>query len=237
MRYRRQPSSGFTIIEVMVAIMILAVSVVSIFGAQFAAVATTEFSRGVTHAINLAECKMNEIELQILTEDGFQLGDLEQSGECCEAMSDAELDDFSCEWEIKAVELPSFTDMLMGGDGGLGLMTDLDLGATPDDSTADDMGGDIMGVFESLAPMLSDMMSEGIRRVTVTVRWKQGKREPHFTLSQHVVHPTEGSLGLLNAAMSAAAGRGDDLSDPAASLPTGIPNPFGMAADRLGGRK
>ena len=41
-------STGFTIIEVMVSIMILAVSVVSIFGAQFATVATVGFvSAGV----------------------------------------------------------------------------------------------------------------------------------------------------------------------------------------------
>lgn len=230
---------GFTIMEVMVAIMILAVSVISIFGAQFAAVATTEFSRGITHAINLAECKMNEIELEVLTEDGFQLGNQQESGECCEAMEDAKLEDYSCEWEIKAVELPSFTDMLMGGDGGLGLMGDLDLGSTPDDSNEDDMGGDILSVVESFAPMLSDMLSEGIRRVTVTVKWKQGKREPHFTLSQYIVHPTEGSLGLLNAAMQAADESSTDPSDPSAStsqgLPTGIPNLPGLGG--LGGAR
>lgn len=227
---------GFTIMEVMVAIMILAVSVVSIFGAQFAAVATTEFSRGITHAINLAECKMNEIELKILTEDGFQLGNQQESGECCEAMDDAKLDDFSCEWEIKVVELPSFTDMLMGGDGGLGLMTDLDLGSTPDDSTQDDNEGDILSVVESFAPMLSEMLSEGIRRVTVTVRWKQGKREPHFTLSQYIVHPTEGSLGLLNAAMQAADELGTDSNNSSSStsqqLPTGIANLPGIGSLR-----
>jgi hypothetical protein len=93
-----------------------------------------------------------------------------------------------------------------------------------------------------LAPMLSDMLSEGIRRVTVTVRWKQGKREPHFTLSQFVVHPTGGSLGLLNAAMTAAdeAGDGDESSGtgnnslksgqsglPNLNLPSQIGNPFG----------
>ena len=53
---------GFTIIEVMVSIMILAVSVVSIFGAQFATVATVGFSRYTTQAMELARCRMSEIE-------------------------------------------------------------------------------------------------------------------------------------------------------------------------------
>lgn len=215
MSTRRQDAAGFTIMEVMVAIMILAVSVVSIFAAQFAAVATTEFSRGITHAVNLAECKMNEIELQILTEDGFQLGEVTEHGECCEAAEDADLDDFTCEWEIVPVELPSFVDMLSEGDGGLGLFGDLDLGASPDDSNEADEGMDLFSSLESFAPMLSDMLAEGIRRVTVTVHWKQGNREPHFTLSQFIVHPTEGSLGLLNAAMTAGEEEGE--ADPSQS--------------------
>jgi prepilin-type N-terminal cleavage/methylation domain-containing protein len=225
---RGHRENGFTIMEVMVAIMILAVSVVSIFGAQFAAVATTEFSRGITHAINLADCKMSEIELKILTEDGFQLGEVSEHGECCEAMSDAEIDEFSCEWEIKPVELPDLSQALAGGaDGGLGLLGDLDLGASPDDMPEEPGGMDLMGSIESIAPMLSEMLSEGIRRVTVTVRWKQGNREPEFVLSQFIVHPTEGSLDLLNTVMTAteaASGEDDETSE---TIPSETSNPLG----------
>jgi len=197
-------SRGFTIMEVMVAIMILAVSVVSIFGAQFAAVATTQFSKNITQAINLAECRMNEIELEVLTEDGFKLGDVESSGDCCEAMDDENVGDYECSWEIKVVELPDLSQVLLDGeDGGTGLLGGLDLGTSSLNETSknEDMG--FMGAVEAFAPMLSDILSEGVRRVTVTVRWKQGNREPEYTLSQFIVHPTEGSLGLLNAAMTA----------------------------------
>jgi hypothetical protein len=191
--------------EVMVAIMILAVSVVSIFGAQFTAVAATEFSKNITQAINLGECKMNEIELEILTEDGFKLGNVESSGDCCEAMDDERIDgEFECSWEIKVVELPDLSQALLGGaDGGGGLLGGFDLGTSSLDQNEAAEDGDFMGVIESFAPMLSDILSEGIRRVTVTVKWKQGNREPEYTLSQFVVHPTEGTLGLLNEAMTA----------------------------------
>ena len=204
---RAAQNRGFTIMEVMVAIMILAVSVVSIFGAQFTAVASTEYSKHITQAINLAECRMSEIELEVLTDDGFKLGNVESSGDCCEAMDDEDIGDYECSWEIKVVEVPDLTEMLMGGgeDAGEGLLggMGMDLGTSSlnETSPTDDMG--FLGALESFAPMLSDILSEGIRRVTVTVHWKQGEREPEYTLSQFIVHPTEGSLGLLNQAMTA----------------------------------
>ena len=217
---RAAQNTGFTIMEVMVAIMILAVSVVSIFGAQFTAVASTEYSKHITQAINLAECRMSEIELEVLTDDGFKLGNVESSGDCCEAMDDEDIGDYECSWEIKVVEIPDLTEMLMGGgaDAGEGLLggmgMDLETSSLNESNPADDMG--FLGALESFAPMLSDILSEGIRRVTVTVHWKQGEREPEYTLSQFIVHPTEGSLGLLNAAMTA-----EDALDGEAAIDEG----------------
>lgn len=212
----RPENHGFTIMEVMVAIMILAVSVVSIFGAQFTAVATTEFSKNITHAVNLAECRMNEIELEVLTEDGFKLGDVESSGDCCEAMENERIGDYECFWEIKAVDIPDLSQAFFsdGADAGTGLFgggMDLGTSSLSESSKTDDQS--FMGKLESFAPMLSGILSEGIRRVTVTVRWKQGKREPEYTLSQFIVHPTEGTLGLLNAAMIAEDAIGDTTDE------------------------
>jgi hypothetical protein len=188
--------------EVLVAIMILAVAVVSIFGAQFAAIATSEYSRNMTYALTLAECRMSEIELTVLTEDGFQLGEIEASGDCCEALEDEKIGDYTCSWEIQPVELPDIEDLLTAGgeDGGMGLLGDLDLGA---DAEQEAEGLDIFGAISSFLPLLSDMLSEGIRRVTVTVKWQQGAKEREFSLSQHIVHPTQGSLALMNAAIVA----------------------------------
>ncbi len=197
---RGRPEQGFTIMEVMVAMMILAVSVVSIFGAQFTAVASTEYSKHITQAMALAECRMSEISLEVLTEDGFQLGSVEESGDCCEAMKDEDIGDYSCAWEIKPVELPDIEALLTQGDadGGMGVFGDLGLGEAAEDEAE---GSDIFGLLSSFMPLLSDMLSEGIRRVTVTVEWHQGARTPKFVLSQHIVHPTEGSLGLMNQAL------------------------------------
>ncbi|MCP4599951.1 MAG: prepilin-type N-terminal cleavage/methylation domain-containing protein [Proteobacteria bacterium] len=188
---------GFTIMEVMVSVMILAISVVSIFGAQFAAVATTTFSRYTTHAIQLARCRMSEIELEILVENGFEEADVVSSGDCCEMLeSDSDVGDFTCNWEIKTIELPDISTLMASGgpDGGGSMLEDLGLGGGGDDSME---GFGVMGMASAFAPMLSEMLNQAIRRVTVTVEWEQGAKKREFVLSQYLTHPTQGPLQLM----------------------------------------
>ena len=160
---RPNTSRGFTIMEVMVAIMILAVSVVSIFGAQFAAVATTEYSKHITQAINLAECRMNEIELEVLTDDGFKLGNVESSGECCESMEDEKIGDYECSWEIKVVEIPDlgFAAWVEGerrGRRGEGVARSLDAGHPTEVRSARVLRGRQRGTFEVGGRELGDAL-------------------------------------------------------------------------------
>jgi prepilin-type N-terminal cleavage/methylation domain-containing protein len=224
---RKTPAvSGFTIMEVMVAIMILAISVVSIFGAQFAAVATTEFSRNTTQAIQLARCKMSEIELEILVENGFEESDVTSSGECCEmASGEPGADDFTCTWEIKTVELPDLTTMMTGGgpDGGVGFFDDMGMGGS-----GDEFG--MMGMLSSFVPMLSEMLKQAIRRVTVTVEWEQRSRTKQFQIAQYLTHPTQGPLALMQSA--AAAGEvAEELEEEATDMPS-VVTPAGPGGTR-----
>ncbi len=197
MSCRSRGQGGFTIMEVMVAVLILAVSIVSIFGAQFAAIATVDYARFTTHATQLARCKMNEIELEFLTEGGFEVDDVLDSGDCCEFLdSEDDVADFQCNWEIKSIEMPDITEMLSGGADG-GLLDDFDLGETT--GMDDEMGEGMMAAF---GPMISEMLKQAIRRVTVTVSWEQGSKKREYRLSQYVVHPTQGPLELMHEASS-----------------------------------
>lgn len=231
---RADTSTGFTIMEVMVSIMILSISVVSIFGAQFAAIATTEYSRNLTHALNLAKCRMSEIELTVMKENGFQVADTIESGDCCEFIEDETPKHFTCEWEVKQIELPDVETLLGGGgaDGGLGLMDDLDLGGSPADDDADEM--DFLGAMSSFMPLISDMLSEGIRRATVRVKWTQGSREKQFVLSQFLVHPSQGSQDLFNTALLTATDEAaEDAEDAEAA---GATTPASGGAPERGGQ-
>lgn len=195
-------AAGFTIVEVMVAIMILAVALVSIFGAQFSAIATSNFARHSTMAAQLARCRMSEIELGIQVENGFQEADVTENGPCCEFLEDEEsTKEFTCSWSIEAVELPDMTSMLTGGGdgtdpdadgvGGAGLLGDFKVGETQEG------GGDMAGgILESFGPMLSDMLKQAIRRVTVQVEWQQGSITRKYEIRQYLTHPSQGPLEL-----------------------------------------
>jgi prepilin-type N-terminal cleavage/methylation domain-containing protein len=199
MRRHDASAPGFTVIEVMVAILILAVSVTAIFGAQYAAVVSVEYSRGITSAVQLARCKMSEIELEFLTEGGFEEGDATGSGECCEA-AEGEDKEFSCRWEIKRIELPDPSQMMSAG----GLGDDLTGGDAASGMFGGGMGmgmGMEAGLISSLAPMITGMLEEAIRRVTVTVEWRQGSRERRLEVVQYVTHPTQGPLELMQQSM------------------------------------
>ena len=112
-------SRGFTLVEVLVAVLILAFSVVSAFGAQSGAVATRNYIEDISVALQLARCKMNEIELTVRDEGGFQELDVDEEGPCCEI---SDRTDFSCNWKLERVELP---EMTTGGDlEGLDMVND-----------------------------------------------------------------------------------------------------------------
>lgn len=196
-RQGKRGATGFTIMEVMVAVLILAISLVSIFGAQFSAVATVEYSRNVTHAIQLARCKMSEVELEIQMNGGFEEGDINDSGDCCEFIEGENGPaDYTCRWEIKTIELPDVSQMMMG-DGDAGVLDDMGGGMLGDmmGGGGDDMADMGMGLAETILPMVTEVLQQAIRRVTVTVEWKEGHREENLEIVQYITHPTQGPLG------------------------------------------
>jgi prepilin-type N-terminal cleavage/methylation domain-containing protein len=200
---------GFTIIEVMVAMLIFAISIVSIFGAQFAAVSTAEFARRTGMASELVRCRMSELELEFATNGGFEEGDVTQSGPCCEMLDgDANADDYTCTWEIKTIQLPDINQMLAGGtDGGPGggMFGDMlglgGMGEGDDDDQSGTSGagaGGAMGMVSAFLPTVTGMLQQAIRRVTVTAEWEIASGDKRdLSIVQYVVHPTQGPLQLL----------------------------------------
>jgi prepilin-type N-terminal cleavage/methylation domain-containing protein len=218
MRGARTAQRGFTIMEIMVAVLILSVSIVSIFGAQFGAVSTVEFARGSTMAVQLARCRMSEVELKVQTEGGFVEGDVSENGDCCEMLAgEPDVAPFTCRTELKTVELPDISTMLSGGAdgglldsvlggmtggmGGMGGMSGMG-GMTGGTAGASDglSGGGGSDLIASFAPMITDLLKQAMRRATVVVEWKQGARDREVTITQYLVHPTQGPLQLLQGA-------------------------------------
>lgn len=181
---------GFTLLEVMVAVAILALSLTAIFSSEAGAAKMAHKSRKMGIACLLVRCKMGEIEEQIASEGLPAIFD-SGSDDCCE---DAEVDGFSCRWEINPIVLP---DTMFGGDED----QPYDEEPEQEESTSPGMGdidpmemlgggamdGVAMMAMELAYPVLKPSFEAQIRRATVTVTWKEGSREHGFDVTQYLV--------------------------------------------------
>ena len=102
--------SGFTLLEVVVAIGILAISLVAIFEMQGGNIETAMRTRDITVATLLARSKMIDIERELF-EEGF--GDFEES--MSGTFEEEGWPEFSWEAEITKVEMP-IPDSFPGAD-------------------------------------------------------------------------------------------------------------------------
>ena len=79
----RPASLGFTLIEVMIAVVILAVGLSSLFTSEAGAVRIAQRARNTTVATLLARCKMAEIEERI-GKEGWPGEQIDGRDECCD---------------------------------------------------------------------------------------------------------------------------------------------------------
>lgn len=196
----RSRIAAFTLLEVMVAVGILAIGLTAIFSSEGQAIKVAHRARQLNVATLLTRCKMEELEEQVLR-DGMPAVDDHGRDGCCE---DAEVDGFSCEWNIERVVLPEEGDEAYaeegegegGGPGGLldGVVGDEGSQTAALDgmlSGAGGMGG-VGDAFTEMAigiafPVLKPAIEEQVRRATVTITWSEGSREHSFDVVQYLV--------------------------------------------------
>jgi len=191
---------AFTLLEVMVAVAILALSLTAIFSSEAGAIKMAHRSRKMGQAALLVRCKMGEIEEQVASQGLPALFDSD-SDACCEG---AEIDGFSCDWEIEPVVLPD--NMFAPEDEGAGsgaqdpmAKVGSALGLSPDDKGSPTemdpsqmLSGGGMDGIASMAlsytyPVLKPSFEAQIRRATVTVHWKEGSIDHQFDVTQYLV--------------------------------------------------
>ena len=227
---RRQRSSGFTLLEVLVAIAILGLGLTVILSSQVGLFSSAQRAQKLSLATGLARCHMNEVELDLM-DKGFPLLEQNNEGPCCEDDRDP---DFECSSKIETVELPpppDLSDTADGGlpnsssspsPGGLGPLAGNPLsggalgGGLPGapEGAADNplfalLGGGAGGGLAAMAmsmvyPEIKPMLEASIRKVTVTVTWHEGKRERQLSVTQYLTRPQQGGLyqqGLIQEAL------------------------------------
>jgi general secretion pathway protein I len=211
-------SQGFTLLEVLVAVAILGLGLTAILSAQTGLLASSSHAERLSGATGLLRCKMTEVELK-LAKDGYPLVDQSDEGACC---GDDEHEGFRCKWSVERVELPEaplggdLASVASSGteQGGLGALGGLAavgqsngdvLGDQPQLSDVSDLlgsgaaaGGGTQGlaplVMSLVYPSLKPLLEASIRKVVVSVRWKEGSRERDITATQFVTNPQQGGL-------------------------------------------
>jgi general secretion pathway protein I len=248
----RSRSRGFTLLEVLVAIAILGIGLTVILGSQVGLFTNAARGEHLTIATNLARCKMGELEVDLL-KLGYQLTDVIDDGPCCG--DDEGNDGYHCSWKIERVTLPELplNNLDAGapgaGDAGLdlgpiGLLAGLSppgggqslgqsLGdkATPTDlasslSKAPSAGGLAPMMMTMVYPTLKPMLEASIRKVTVTVTYKEGKFERELAVTQYVTNPQQGQLDP-SVAGTGGGGPGAGLNSLFGGTTTGSPSPGG----------
>lgn len=207
---------GFSLLEVMVAVAILGLTLTVILSAQGGLAASNRSASNMGQAVQLARCKMIELEEDLLRLGFQEMDQIETSVSCC---ADAPPDVFACDTKVERVELPNMntgnsldedgsligaSSALLGPDnaaGGPGLDLNVDaglqgLGAQLTDqfgggAGAEGLIGMVMGM---IYPSIKPMYEASIRRISVTVRWKEGRSLRELPLTQYVTQPQRGGF-------------------------------------------
>lgn len=93
---------GFTLLEVMLSVAIVAIALGAVFSAEAGSVKMAQRARKLGFAALLSRCKMGEIE-EDLAKKGLPTIYQSESDQCCK---DAPIDGFHCKWEIVPIVMP-----------------------------------------------------------------------------------------------------------------------------------
>jgi general secretion pathway protein I len=239
--HRATGRAGFTLLEVMIALAILAVSLVAIAGINSSAIDMHVYSKRLTVATLLARAKMVDIETKLMSDDlpaddAAEEGTFDEDGfpeyhwqaeiirPKTENVTPADL--------LAATGLDSGDPSKQGSSGSaaspLGGLMDKVPGMAPGmtgapqgqqammASAVTGGGGMLGGAMAAQVQTLLDMFGKTVREVRLTVSWQTGKITDQFTIVTHVV----------------SMGRGTDQvnSDPAAQAALAATNPSGAGS-------
>ncbi len=247
---RNRNPRGFTLLETVVALAILALALMAIFDLNSGAVSNHVYSKHLTVASFLARSKMTDLE-QKLYDEGFSNDDDEESGD----FSDEGWPNYKWRAKIIAPKTNGVSpDQLIGAifnlpigetDGDLGGLAAMFGGGAGGDGkggggpvpAGGGLGGMAAGMAQPMFTQMIDQLTQSVREVHLTVTWKEGKTVESMDVVTHVVSLGPGSDRNGGAAAAAAAATGqqppetsNQWVDPATGVivPNPIPGPNGQ---------
>jgi prepilin-type N-terminal cleavage/methylation domain-containing protein len=212
----RRTARGFTLLEVMVALAILAMTLVVLLQIVTNNVRATNHAKMTTTATFLARGKMIDVE-DIVLENGFSDADESQTG----TFKDQAAPGFRWEYAIERIDLP--TDMAQKTQAQ----------AQEQSQTAKDpmamMSGFLGGMMSTFVEPIRIGLQESVRRVTVRVFWDEnGRPNQSLEVVQYLTDPAKLDLALTGGAAGPGGVPGTGTGTP--SIPgamPGMPPPMG----------
>lgn len=182
-------SRGFTIIEVLIAMAILAIAMTALLGTQSRSVVQNDHARHLTVASILAHDQMLALQTRLM-KDGFQVDTESDRGR----FRERQYDGFEWEAVIEPIDLEP-EDLASQLQGQL-LGTDEDEGTL---SGSNAINAQLPSMLGMVTMMIQNMTETRIRRITLAVTWEDLKGKHAFTLRQFAVlmEPPEGE-GTIN---------------------------------------
>lgn len=195
---------GFTLLEVMIAVAILAAAMVALVGSQATAVIMTSETERMLTATMLAREKMAEVQTR-LEQEGFTESDIEEEGDFsnfgAEDGADLKLDlgdtydDYRYAWTVRKVDITMAGDLAAMGEQLAGSSY---WGENTEESTS---SSSISSATASEAPGLDDLpfstdqiweqMGNFLREARVVVWWGENEEGlDQVELVTHVINPS-----------------------------------------------
>jgi general secretion pathway protein I len=175
---------GFTLLEVMVAVGILAFALLSVSEIVSGALRGQVLARDLQVGTLLARGKLAEL-VEKYERTGFKLGGDEEDG----SFDDEGQPRFK--WKARVIEPPSTLDgkALVGMFLGGGTVQDL-LAPKPDAdgrATVNPAAGVLSAVVDQQVALLAETVKKSVRELRLTVSWPGGAREESFTVTTYLV--------------------------------------------------
>ena len=185
---RQLPSSmrrAFSLLEVMVAMAILSVGLVSLLQVQSRSAQLAIEAREMTVATMLARGKLYDCQTDLLKK-GFSIGDYDESGN----FDDEGYPTFFWECHAYKPEMPTGDGV---GDMGSAASA-LGMGASADAASgagAQPQGADMgMGMIAPVMQQMASVMGDSIRELVIIVRWGTAPDQQEMRVTTHVVDKT-----------------------------------------------
>ena len=159
---RRAHDTGFTLLEVLIAVAILSISLTSLVSSQMASLRNTDYARQLSAMVYLAESQLIDIEFELKQEGGWGTDDRTFDGDFSEEGWPGVT--YYCVADM--IEMPEFQQMLEAKNAadtdGFGNVGGYDM---------QDTGDQAFGMVGMVWPIIKEANEQSIRKSWCTVRW------------------------------------------------------------------